>query len=350
MTQRTVPLAGHTSFRLGGHAGRFCVVASEDELSRVLKSVSGHPLYVLGQGSNLLVNDGPLPRLVIANRISGIDTHEHGAGVLIRAGGGVDWDGLVSLAVSRGLQGIECLSGIPGTVGAAPVQNIGAYGQSIADVLHSVSAVDMDSGEPLELSASECAFAYRSSIFQRRRLFITRVNLLLRPRAPALVKYQDLAAKFGTRQPSLAQIRRAVLEIRGAKGALLMDGWPQLRSAGSFFRNPVVPQATFTVLLSELEHGDAVRKWFWLQPDGTVKLGAGRIIEHLFARGSRFGPVGISPHHALTLVAYDGARAADVVGLARRIQESVMRRFGVILEPEPVLWGWDEYPLLRRAD
>lgn len=346
--ERNKPLAPLTTFGLGGPAERFMVVRSEDELRQASEQARDDALYLLGGGSNLLVHDDGVDGLVVANRMAGISFEDTVGGVLVTAEAGVDWDDLVARTVEHNLQGIECLSGIPGTVGAAPAQNIGAYGQSIADTLRSIRALDRDSETMVTLTAADCGFGYRRSVFQTRGLIVTSVSLLLKPGGAPLLKYQDLQNRFSSASPSLSETRRAVLDIRGSKGALAMDGYPRLRSAGSFFRNPVIGPDAFEAHQNELEHGDARRRWFWPQEDGTVKVAAGRLIEGAgFTRGYRDGAVGNSPYHSLTLVAYDGARAADIIALARRIQETVRERFGVLLDVEPRLWGWREHPLLK---
>ena len=349
MNERThVPMTSRTTFRLGGYAQRFHTVRSTRALADAIRTADGEPIRLLGGGSNLLVNDEPLDGIVIANRIRGLTVERHPDHVIVRAGGGMNWDMLVASVVHQGWQGIECLSGIPGTVGAAPVQNIGAYGQSVADVLSAVHAVNRETGQEHELTAKDCAFGYRTSIFQSRPLVVTEVALQLRPAAPACLSYQDLAGPFKNAHPSLTQVRQTVLEIRNAKGALAMTGWPRLHSAGSFFKNPVVIPAVLNACHEELQRTASSRRWYWPQSDGTVKVAAGRLIETAgFPRGFQDGTVGISPYHALSLIAYRGARAADVAGLARRIQEAVLKQFGVLLEAEPQLWGWKQYPLLR---
>lgn len=348
MNRLSGSLSQYTTFKLGGTAKYFVSAHSEEQLKHALRGLNTDEVLLLGGGSNLLVNDAPLDATVIAVSIPGVTVKEHPDGVQITAGAGVDWDTLVSHAVDNGWQGIECLSGIPGHIGAAPVQNIGAYGQCIADTLLSVRALDRQSGEFVELSKAECGFDYRKSMFQTRPMVITEVTLLLKPGGPPTLTYQDLRSRFHGRSPTLAEIRDAVLHIRGAKGALAMDGFPRLRCAGSFFKNPVVDHDTFHSFREMLERDDISRRWYWPQGEDSMKVAAGRLIEGAgFKRGYRDGPVGNSPYHSLTLVAYDGATAEDVVGLARRIQELVLREFRVILNVEPRLWGWKTYPLLR---
>lgn len=348
MIQRDVPIGPRTTFGVGGRAAFFCGVTGSDDTAEclALSRREGLPILPLGAGSNLLVADTAIRAVVVHIADSRITVHGDGR---VIAHGGACWDAVVASAVARDLGGIECLSGIPGTAGAAPVQNIGAYGQSIGDVLASVNAIDLESGDATELAASECSLGYRSSIFQRRRLLITSVSLRLIPGAPPSIGYQDLATRFTRERATLAHVRSAVLDIRGRKGMLMMDGRPRLRSAGSFFRSPTVSQEQFSAIRGILSEGapPPPRHWYWQQPDGSVKIAAGRIVERFFIRGTRFGNAGISPHHALSLVAYDGCRAADIVDLARRIQETVLRQLRITLEPEVCLIGFDPYPLLH---
>ncbi|HXV27171.1 MAG TPA: UDP-N-acetylmuramate dehydrogenase [Candidatus Paceibacterota bacterium] len=349
MTRRDVSLARYTTFGLGGPARFFISPKTASGLSAAVSEAarSGARAYLLGGGSNLLIHDAPLNGLVIANRIAGISTESSADGVLVHAGAGVTWDDLVARSVRLNLQGIECLSGIPGTVGAAPVQNIGAYGQSVADTLHTVTAVHMRTGELRTFTRDECAFGYRTSMFQHEPYIVTSVGLLLKPGGAPTLSYQDLAGRFSGGKPSLAQVRKAVLKIRASKGALAMRGYPKLRSAGSFFKNPVIDAAAFARVRSVVPGEPGGRTWTWPAGGGNVKVSAARLIESAgFGRGYREGRAAISPFHALVLTARRGACAGDVVSLASRVQERVSAMTGVLLEPEVRLWGWRTNPLL----
>lgn len=344
--RRDVPLAGLTTLGVGGPA-RFLVEArTEAEIAEALAFAAGEGVetFVLGGGSNLLVADAGFPGLVLRVGLSGVSETVAGGETLVRAGAGEDWDALVARCVARGLGGIECLSGIPGRVGGTPVQNVGAYGQEIAPVVRAVRVLDRASGAARELAAAECAFGYRSSVFNSAaagRYIVLEVTLALSAGAAPVTSYRDVADRFpGTGPaPTLASVREAVLGIRRAKGMLLVPGEAESRSAGSFFKNPVVSQGEFLPLR------DAVGPDLpgYPEPGGGMKIPAARLIERAgFARGYRKGEAAISSRHTLALVNLGRARAADIVDLAREIRDRVRERFGVTLVPEPVFLGFEE--------
>src|SRR5207253_3084555 len=304
----------------------------------------GVPLRVLGGGSNLLVSDRGVDALVVRVALRGLTTREDGGSLELTAAAGEPWDGVVRAVVERGWAGLECLSGIPGLVGATPIQNVGAYGQEVSDTVVAVRALDTSSGEVASIPAGECGFAYRDSVFRREtpgRWVVLAVTYRLRPGGPPTLTYADVArhlAERGMTRPTLADVRHTVLTIRRAKSMVLDDPLdPNRRSCGSFFLNPIVEAAAAEAVTARADDPAMPR---WPQRDGRVKLSAAWLIEHTgFARGARAGVVGLSSRHTLAIVAYDGARAADVVAYARRIQERVAQRFGVTLTPEPVFWG-----------
>jgi len=303
----------------------------------------GVQVRVLGGGSNLLVADAGFDGLVIAVGLRGISCSSPRGDALLRAGAGEPWDAVVESAVSRGLAGLEGLSGIPGSAGATPIQNVGAYGQEVAETIASVRVIDRASLEVLELSAKDCRFAYRDSFFKSEapeRHIVTEVRFALAERAPAAVRYPDLqreVARRGLEAPTLAELRACVLAVRGEKSMLLDATDPNGRSCGSFFLNPIVA----------LEVAERVRAAAgaplptYPQPDGRVKLAAGWLIEQSgFGKGLRDGNVGLSSKHALAIVSHPGATATEVAELAARIQAGVRGRFGVELTPEPNFWGF----------
>jgi UDP-N-acetylmuramate dehydrogenase len=236
------------------------------------------------------------------------------------------------------------LSGIPGLVGATPIQNVGAYGQEVSDTVAAVRALDTRGGEILTLPAARCGFAYRDSLFKREeagRWVVLAVTYRLRPGGAPTVGYADVTrqlARQGASSPTLAAVREAVLAIRRGKSMVLDDpGDPNRRSCGSFFLNPILTAAEAGAVAARADDPAMPR---WPQADGRVKLSAAWLIEHAgFTRGERAGPVGLSSRHTLAIVAHDGARASDVVAFARRLQDAVEARFGVRLTPEPVFWG-----------
>ncbi|MBI1845611.1 MAG: UDP-N-acetylmuramate dehydrogenase, partial [Candidatus Rokubacteria bacterium] len=287
--------------------------------------------------------DGGVEGLVLRMAVRGVSSRQTGSAVTLRAAAGEPWDDLVRLAVERGWAGLECLSGIPGLVGATPVQNVGAYGQEVSDTVTAVRALDCASGEVVSLAPPACRFAYRDSVFRTGepgRYVVLSVEYRLRGGGPPTLAYADVErhlAGRGIASPTLADVRASVLAIRRAKSMVLEDGDPNRRSCGSFFLNPIVAP----VELARIERlvGDPAMPR-WPQPDGRVKLSAAWLIEHAgFRRGEREGSVGLSTRHALSIVAHDGAQARDVVGFAHRIQAAVEQRCGVRLSPEPILWG-----------
>jgi UDP-N-acetylmuramate dehydrogenase len=265
-----------------------------------------------------------------------------GARVLLEAAAGEPWDELVADSVSLGLQGLECLSGIPGLVGATPIQNVGAYGQEVADTIDSVRVLDRTSGQTLTLGKTDCGFAYRDSRFKSgepERFIVLSVRFGLRPGAPPALRYAELTRyleEIGEREPTLLGAREAVLTLRRKKSMVLDASDPNGRSCGSFFTNPIV----------ELEHAARIEALAgpgmprYPQPDGRAKLAAGWLIERAgFEKGLLRGPVGLSTRHALAIVCHEGASAAEVLGLAREIVHGVHARFGVALAMEPSLWA-----------
>jgi UDP-N-acetylmuramate dehydrogenase len=250
----------------------------------------------------------------------------------------------VAMTVARGWAGFECLSGVPGLVGATPIQNVGAYGQEVSETLTAVRALDCRAGRIVTLSHAECRFAYRDSVFKSgepERWVVLAVDYRLRPEGAPTVRYAELERHLearGIARPTLDDVRASVLAIRRSKSMVIDAGDENRRSCGSFFTNPLVaPDVAAGV---EAVTGDHAMPR-WPQPDGRVKLAAAWLIERAgFSRGFRDGTVGLSTRHALALVAHEGARARDVLAFARRVQGAVEARFGVRLTPEPIFWGF----------
>jgi len=304
----------------------------------------GVQVRVLGGGSNLLVADTGFDGLVIAIDLRGISCSSPRGDALLRAAAGEPWDAVVQTAVSRGLAGLEGLSGIPGSAGATPIQNVGAYGQEVAETIASVRVIDRASLEVLELSAKACRFAYRDSFFKSEapeRHIVTEVRFALSERAPAPIRYPDLqreVARRGLLAPTLAELRACVLAVRGEKSMLLDAADPNGRSCGSFFLNPIVA-AELAERVRAVAAGASVPSY--PQPDGRVKLAAGWLIEHSgFNKGLCDGNVGLSTKHALAIVAHPGATATEVARFSQKIRDGVKARFGVELTPEPNFWGF----------
>lgn len=341
-----VALAPLTTLGVGGSAEHFTRVEHETELSDALSWAKQRALEVrvLGGGSNIVVGDSGFPGLVIDLALRGVRIHNHGRYVEIRAAAGEPWDEFVATMVTRGYQGIECLSGIPGRVGATPIQNVGAYGQEVSESITQVIATDTIKSSQRTFSAEECQFSYRDSWFKSRepgRYIVTEVAFRLRLNATPSLRYAELERYFQERSnsaPSLSEVREGVIQLRRAKSMVLDANDPNSRSCGSFFVNPVLDATQFEAFVVRSAGLGAVPSF--PQADGRTKLSAAWLIERAgFPRGTRDGAVGLSSKHALALVAHPGARAADVTRFAARLQAGVLERFGVQLEPEPVFWG-----------
>ena len=347
-----MPLAPLTTLGVGGPARFFLEVASEAATVAALAWAheAGHPVVVLGGGSNVLVADGGLDALVLRVCIDGVETTRWGDRVTVRAGGGEPWDPLVERAVSENWAGLECLSGIPGNVGGTPIQNVGAYGQEVSETVVEVGAVDRNTGRIVELDGAACGFGYRDSIFKREakdRYVVTRVAFSLVSGGPPQVRYAELARHIGvgTAAPGLAEVRAAVLELRRRKSMVIDPTDENRRSAGSFFTNPVIDAAFAAGLRQRLAgiglvgQGEAMPEF--PAGEGRVKLSAGWLIERAgFAKGTVDGRVGLSTRHALALVNKGGATAAELLAFAAKVRRGVFERFAVVLTPEPVLLGF----------
>jgi UDP-N-acetylmuramate dehydrogenase len=304
------------------------------------------PLFILGGGSNLVVSDAGWPGLVLKMSLLGIN-HRHGHGTAyFDVGAGEDWDSYVAATVQHHCAGIECLSGIPGSVGGTPVQNVGAYGQEVSQTIESVEVFDLRDHQVRELCAEACGFAYRSSIFnttERGRFIILRVVYALTPGGEPHLEYADLKRHFEGREtkPNLAETREAVRHIRARKGMLIVEGDPDSRSAGSFFKNPVLSEAQHREL-EKLAASKGLVLPSYPALERQKKVSAAWLVEHSgFVRGYASGNVGISTKHALALINRGGASAADVLAVKDQIQHRVQEIWGVRLDPEPVFVGND---------
>jgi UDP-N-acetylmuramate dehydrogenase len=347
--RENVALAPLTTLQVGGPARYFVAAVSEDEVWGAVdfSRTNNLPLLVLGGGSNVVVADAGWPGLVLKIAIPGVLERENDSAgaVLFNAGAGLDWDQFVAQTVASDCAGLECLSGIPGTVGATPVQNIGAYGQEVSQTIESVRAIDLENSKVILLSNEACAFGYRSSVFNtsaRGRFIILQVSYRLRRGAAPDLKYADLQRYFAdSRQaPSLEQVRTAVREIRKSKGMLIVPGASDCRSAGSFFKNPVLGATQFSNLVCRAaSQGLKIPSYPAL--DAQHKVSAAWLVEHSgFSKGFTLGAAGIAEKHALALINRGNARATDIVKLKDMIQREVERYWGITLEPEPVFVGF----------
>jgi UDP-N-acetylmuramate dehydrogenase len=356
LIEENKPLAPFTTFKIGGAARWFVEAASEGEIVEAVSWARERALalFVLGGGSNLLVSDAGFNGLVLRIGLRGVavtealepsEVSDSMGHRIYAAAAGEDWDSFVEHTVRDSCAGIECLAGIPGTVGGTPVQNVGAYGQEVASTIEQVRAYDLQQQDFVEFKAAECGFAYRRSRFNstgRGRYIVTRVDYRLTPGGPPTLRYTDLQRAIERNpiegsQPSLSEVAAAVRRIRQTKGMLLVEGDLDCRSAGSFFKNPVVSeeQVQRIVLISEKEPPR-----FPAGP-GQVKLPAAWLIEQAgFRKGYASGAAGISSRHTLALINRSGASAEEILALASEITAAVEARFSIRLEIEPVMLGF----------
>jgi len=349
-------LASYTTFGIGGAARWFTEAASEEEIVEASAWACEHgvPLLVLGGGSNVLIADGGFAGLVLRVCVKGGERH----GEVLKVGAGVNWDSVVEEAVAGEYAGIECLAGIPGTVGGTPVQNVGAYGQEVASVIERVRAFDLTIRGFAEFGNAECGFAYRRSRFNsvdRGRYIVTRVDYRLRAGGTATVRYAELRQALATGgkeegEQTLAEVAAAVRQIRQRKGMLLVKGDADSRSAGSFFKNTVIAKEAFAEIA---KRSGAVPPSFPAdgceESEGWVKIPAAWLIEKAgFTKGYTLGRAGISTKHTLALTNRGGATAEEILALANKIVEAVEERFGIRLEMEPEMVGFQKQGIGNR--
>lgn len=341
---RNADLRELSTFRLPAKADRLAVLQSPDQLPHL--SGDEASTLLLGGGSNAVFL-GDWPGSIILNRIRGIEIRDLGDEALVTAGAGENWHRLVRQTMDAGWHGIENLIMIPGSVGAAPMQNIGAYGVELADVFEHLVAWDLGERRFVELDRRACRFGYRDSRFRsadRGRFVIVSVTLRLSRRFSARTGYSSLAGELeraGVESPSSRQLAAAVMRLRRHR----LPDPGRLPNAGSFFKNPVISADSARKLLEA--HPDLPQ---WLLPDGRVKLGAGRMIELLGWKGRSIGDAGVYANHALVLVNRGHATAADLRALIDAVVESVRREFGIVLEPEPLLVDPDGSPAGQRRE
>ena len=339
-----VLLAPYTTFGIGGPARWFVEASTEDEVLEAVRFAQARnaSLFVLGGGSNLLVSDAGFQGVVLRISLKGVEQKGTSESTIFSVAAGEDWDAFVTLAVGQNYAGIECLAGIPGTVGGTPVQNVGAYGQEVAETIRLVRALDLRAMKYAELPAKECGFAYRRSIFnssERGRYIVTRVDYELRSGLNASLSYADLKRyfRYWTRQPTLSEVSSAVREIRHQKGMLIVTGDLDCRSAGSFFKNPVISAEHFARITTSM---DGMSVPSYPAADGQVKIPAAWLLDQAgFHKGYALGRAGISSRHTLALINRGGASASDMTALLDAIVAKVLEQFAIRLEPEPVWVG-----------
>jgi UDP-N-acetylmuramate dehydrogenase len=349
-TQENIPLAPLTTFQVGGPARYFIDAHSEHEVSEAVAFVFARklPLFILGGGSNVLVSDDGWPGLVLRVSLAGIEFEGDRQKILFHAGAGEDWDSLVALSVSKNCAGLECLSGIPGTVGGTPVQNVGAYGQEVSATITLVRVLEIATGKILDLSNTDCGFSYRTSIFNTthpNQYIVLEVSYRIHRNGEPRIEYADVKNFFAganIEKPTLQQVRDAVRSIRQSKAMLLVSGDEDCRSAGSFFKNPIVSAAEadrIQALAEKRAPGKSLPRY--PAAEGQAKLAAAWLVEQAgFGKGYSLGPVGISRKHTLAIVNRGGATAKDILVLKDAIQKKVFDLWGVSLQPEPVMVGF----------
>ncbi len=343
--EQNISLAEFTTLGLGGAARYFGVAKSVADIKEALtfaqeKKVGVH---ILGGGSNTVFPDQGLACLVVKLELSGVSFTEKDGQTLVSVAAGEDWDHLVKTCVNKGLAGIECLAGIPGLAGATPVQNVGAYGQEVAETITTVKAINRATGEEVEFSNQECEFGYRTSRFKTGDLgkyIITEVTYRLTPNGAPAVKYPELKNAVAAKGiVTLQTVRETVLELRAKKSMIINPQDPNSRSVGSFFTNPTLTEADWTRLKKRWQESGAPGSIPIFPSGDKMKLSAAWLVEHAgFAKGHTAGGVGISTNHALALVNKSGT-TKDLLALASSIEKSVYEKFGIKLEREPYVAG-----------
>ena len=354
--QEQVPLALLTTFETGGSAQYFLEATEEPAIEAALEWAAGEGIQVtvLGGGSNVVVADEGVPGLVLRIATRGVSWIRSGSAVEVTAAAGERWDALAVEAVRRELGGFECLVGIPGCVGATPIQNVGAYGQEVGDAVRAVHGYDRQSQTRFEFDRAACGFGYRTSVFKQNpgRYLVTSVCFDLTVEASPRIAYRELEDALEQEGASLSDVSKAVLQLRAKKSMLLDPSDPNHRSAGSFFTNPIVSNndadRVAEQALSEELIGRAEEMPRYAAGENRVKLAAAWLIERAgFAKGTTRGAVGLSSNHSLAIVNRGGARSAEILAFAQTIRDAVHERFRVTLVPEPQLIGvaWEKCDL-----
>lgn len=333
---KNVKLNKYTTFHTGGPAKYFAVIKNTKELKKAIEFADKKKLkiFTLGGGSNILIRDDGIDGIVLLIQMKGSKLETSDNGPVLKVKAGESWDKIVAKAVKRGLSGIENLSLIPGSLGGAICQNIGAYGVELKDVLESVTVFDISDKTIKTLTNKDCQFGYRTSIFQNphnKGYVILGGVLKLSTELNPNLDYQDLKQYFENKTPTLGSVRNAVIKIRKSK---LVYPTKSIGTVGSFFKNPVITSAEYEKLLSD--NSDIKGRDIG---DGLIKLFAGQLIEKAGWKGRKIGKAGVSAKHALVLVSYKGAKSEDILRVADEIQKTVKSQFGITLEPEARVVG-----------
>ncbi len=333
--QKDISLAPLTTLRIGGSARYFVAAHDEDQVAEAVAFAERESLdlFILGGGSNVLISDSGFDGLVLQVALRGLS-----GTALITANAGESWDDFVACCVENDLAGVECLSGIPGLVGGTPVQNVGAYGQEVSETIVSVRCFDRKTKDFVTLENADCGFAYRTSIFNstvRDRYIVLSVTFALQKSGDPKIVYKDLKEHFGDERPSLAEVREAVLRIRRSKSMVIDSDDPNCRSAGSFFKNPIVEKSKLDEIRTDYENVPSFNF------GDKVKIPAAWLIEKAgFSKGFVRGNAGISSNHTLALINRGEASAEEIISLKNEIQNDVEAEFGIMLQPEPVFVGF----------
>lgn len=344
--EENVPLAPLTTLKIGGAARFFVRAENESQVVEAARFAERNSIeiFILGGGSNILVSDEGFDGLVLQIALKGISvSRKKDQTIYVKAGAGEDWDELVSFCVEKNLQGFECLSGIPGFVGGTPVQNVGAYGQEVSQTIISARVFDRKTGEILDLTNAECEFAYRTSIFnttEKNRFIVLSVIFALKLDGKPQISYRELREVFDGKNPTLAETRKAIIEIRSAKSMVIDAKDTNSKSVGSFFKNPVVSNKEFDKICqrAKIFNIESVPK-FTIN-ERSVKIPAAWLIEKSgFHKGFVFNRAGLSTKHALAIINRGGATAREVLALKNEIQKRVKEKFNLELTPEPVFVG-----------
>lgn len=346
--EKNVSLAELTTLKIGGAARFYVSAKTENQIVEAVRFAeeNGLEIFVLGGGSNVLIADAGFDGLVLHVRLKGVSLErESNETVLVNAQAGEDWDELAAFCVKENLQGFECLSGIPGLVGGTPVQNVGAYGQEVSETIRTVRVFDRKTGEIAELSNEQCGFAYRTSIFntiEKNRYIVLSVVYALTENGAPKIAYRDLRQFFGDAQPNLAETRRAVLRIRAAKSMVVDASDPNSKSAGSFFKNPIISKEKFAEIEKRAAALNVEAVPFFNVSADQVKIPAAWLIEKSgLAKGFQMGRAGISTKHTLAIINRGAATAEEIISLKNLIQAKVEEVFGVQLKPEPIFVGFE---------
>ncbi len=351
--QENVRLAEFTTLKIGGNARFFVRAQTEDDTVEVLKFATQNDLevFILGGGSNVLISDAGFDGLVLQIALKGITVlPTEDETVFVTARAGEDWDNFVEFCVAKNLQGVESLSGIPGFTGGTPVQNVGAYAQEVSETMVTVKVLERASGRIFEMTNADCRFAYRTSVFnttEKNRFIVLSVTFALKQDGETKIVYKDLQNYFDGKKPNLRQMRQAVLQIRAAKSMVINEQDPNSRSAGSFFKNPIVGKEQFAQIEVEAKRIKIINPNEnlpnFVVDENHLKIPAAWLIEKSgFCKGFKFGRVGLSANHTLAIVNLGSATACDVLALKTEIQTKVKDKFNIELTPEPIFVGFEK--------